>query len=181
MTGIVLAHDAPGQPSLRYVLGTLLSRATHADIAVAHLRLFAVDLSDAERADLARCRLLLGRLDAAGLDEFGMTRDGAAPRLDAFLHLLDTGHVEVRSGGTLAWVPDFSVFRGLPRTPKTPDGAVCLIGAHYFSRPLPGTGEALTGLVSAPASVRLASQRFAALWKRAHDVGEAVRSAIRSA
>jgi hypothetical protein len=177
-SGMLLAHEAAGQPPLREVLGTLLCQATHADVAVAHLRLFAIDLSPAEAAGLARCRVLLGRLDAAGLDELGPAGDGVAPRARALITLLDSGRVRVRSGGALAWCPDFSIFRGLPRTAAAPAGAACLVGAHFFNRPHAGPGAALTALLTGERAVALAGERFDALWHGAHDVDEAVRGAL---
>lgn len=192
-------------PPLRGVLATLLSSADEADLAIAHVRLLAIDLSREESTALARCRMLLGRLDAAALGEIGgaRTRDpplhGSRDRDDeariAFddhdapspptaahfarlLRLIDTGRVSVRCGGAASWVPDFSVFRGLAASSGVPHGAICLVGAHYFTRPLPGAGAALTAVLTAPAAIRTASQRFDELWASGYDVEEAVRGVL---
>src|SRR5204862_7396660 len=60
--------------NMRNVIGDLLQRASHADFAVARIRLAAVSLSAAELQHV-RCRVVLGRLDVASLDIEGGARD----------------------------------------------------------------------------------------------------------
>jgi hypothetical protein len=177
VSALVLLHGDGMRPSLRELLGTLLVRAERADIAIAHLRLLALDLTDAELGELCRCRLLLGRLDAAALDDLhvGPHDPTGRARLDRLRRLLDSGRVAIRSGGAMRWTPDFSLFHGLPISRACPAGTVCVIGAHYFTRPLAGPGAAFTALLAAPRAVRIAASRFEQLWACAHDVAEAVR------
>jgi hypothetical protein len=189
----VLAWGSARTPPLRSVLATLLCQADEADMAIAHVRLLAIDLSREESTALARCRLLLGRLDAAALgegaamgpplrfrfdDHDAPTAGPGPPHFARLLRLIDAGRVRVRSGGAASWAPDFSIFRGLPVSEYAPHGALCLLGAHYFARPLAGPGEALTAVLASASAVRTLTQSFDALWERGHDVEEAVRGVL---
>jgi hypothetical protein len=164
--------DETGEPSLREVLGTLLRAATHADLAVAHVRLLAIDLTAGEAANMGRCRFLLGRLEAAALSGMGL---GAEPaRLRTLHRLLQSGRVEIRSAGMGAWAPDFSIFRGITGAGRLPFTDVCLVGAHYFAQPPASGGPSFTCVLAEPHAVALAARRFAELWQRGHDVQPAV-------
>jgi hypothetical protein len=174
MSRSVYLHDERSDPPLRQILGSLLTRASHADMAVGHVRLLALDLSPAEVGRLARCRMLLGRLDAAMLDGVGL--DGG--RLGQLGGLLESGLVEVRSSSAVTWTPDFSVFRGLPAAPPFPNGVACLLGAHYFAQP-PVTGPSFTCVFTDAALADAMRARFEQEWTAAHDVAEAVTGTIR--
>jgi hypothetical protein len=166
--------DEASRPSLREVMGRLLAAAGEADLAITHVRLSAVDLTPAEAGGIRRCRFLLGRLEAAALAQIG---DGAArSHLVTLRDLLRSGRVEIRSAGLGVWLPDFSVYRGLPRGAF--DGDTCIIGAHYFRAPHSALGPSLTCVTRRPEAVLLATRRFAELWQQAHDVRPAVMHAI---
>jgi hypothetical protein len=176
MTTRAYLHDERSQPPLRTVLGSLLARATHADLAVAHVRLLAIDLEAAALPRLARCRMLLARLDGSSLASApARLRAGRLDRLRAFLA---SGVVEVRSPAASMWTPDFSVFHGLPRRPPFADGSACLIGAHYFGEPGTGGSAAFTCLLTGNAVVERAAARFEEEWLRAYDVGVVVAATI---
>jgi hypothetical protein len=172
MNGRMHLHDERSDPPMRVVLGSLLSQATHADLAVAHVRLLALDLSSGEVARMRQCRMLLGRLDAAA---FHGAPDAmlAADKLERLAAFVESGVAQVRSSGASAWTPDFSIFRGLPAGAPFEDGVACLIGAHYFVQPgVPGA--ALTCVMSGRALAERLSARFEEEWGKAHDVSVAV-------
>lgn len=170
-SGVLL--DDRRHPPLRQIVGRLLARATTADFAIGRVRLAAVDLTEPELRRVQRCRVLLGRLDAETLT----APPGAqAPAPDSAGHLLtlraflESGRVSVRTAGSTLWLPDFSVLDGLPPTSGFSGGAVCFIGAHYFARPYPTRGPALTCLLAGPGSIASARERFEELWEIGYDV-----------
>jgi len=167
--------DDASQPSLRVYIGRLLSTCARADIAVGHVRLSALDLAGDETRGIQQCRILLGRLEARALTDFGFVDERSDERLYGLLEFLGSGRVEIRSAGLGAWSPDFSIYRGLSATAH--DGA-CLIGAHYFRDPVTN-GPSFTALLDDADSVARALTRFEALWERSHDVLEPVIAAIR--
>lgn len=171
--------DERSSPSLRAVLARLLGSATFADFAVARVRLAAIDLTATEASAIGRCRFLLGRLEAEGLSQIAA---GAGRQHLLTLHtLLASGRIEIRSAGMSAWLPDFSVFRGLRGTGArggtgAPD--VCVLGAHYFRQPPVAAGPSLTCILTGSDAVDLAARRFTALWDSAHDVQSAVLDTV---
>jgi hypothetical protein len=174
VSGRAHLHDERTEPGLRVVLGSLLSRATHADLAIAHVRLLAIDLTPREVARLRCCRVLLGRLDGSALHG-GPDPALAAARLDGLLAFMRSGVAQVRSSGASAWTPDFSIFHGLPGDAPFQDGVACLVGAHYFAQP---PGAALTCVLSGRAIASRLTARFEEEWGKAHDVGVAVAETI---
>jgi hypothetical protein len=132
--------DEQTAPSVRTVIGTLLSRAAEADFAIARIRLGAVDLTPDELAAVRRCRVLVGRLDVQSL---AAARHESDAGLDALLAFLASGRIEVRSAGATGWATDFSIFRGLPGTDTGQ--------SHDGGRP-PGQLDPKNG-ATAPASV----------------------------
>jgi hypothetical protein len=172
-SGVGVLLDDRRHPSLRSVVGKLLARATTADFAIARVRLAAVDLTSDELANVQRCRVLLGRLDVDALapPDAGAAPDPiAAARLLTLHAFLTSGRVEVHTAGSTLWVPDFSILGGMTPSENAPTGAVCLIGAHYFARPYPTRGPALTCLLSERGSVASAKERFDELWDMGYDV-----------
>lgn len=160
--------DDRSRPTLRAIIGRLLLAAAAADIAVGHIRLAALDLSDAELGAVRRARILIARLDAGALDDIA----AAAPSPDPLLRFLRSGRVEVRSAGAGAWSPDFSIYRGAQT------GDACLIGAHWFRVPVVSAGPSFTALLTEPDAVARALDRFETLWRRSHDVLEPVIDAV---
>lgn len=165
--------DEVSQPTLRERIGGLLSTCTYAEIAVANIRLAALDLAEHEIRTVRLCRILIARLDARALTDFGHADPVLDGRLRTLLSFLESRRVEVRSAGLGAWAPDFSIYRGLPD-----GGSACLIGAHYFREPPSLTGPSLTALMSDAPSVAAAQARFEMLWRRSHDVLEPVVTAV---
>jgi flavin-binding protein dodecin len=193
--------DEEGAPTPRQLIGQLLGSATHAEIAVSHVRLGAIDLGAAETQNVQHCRVLLDRLDAGSLASLdwnaaAATAAGtasaaaagaasaaaiddavrrAAQSATALLRFITSDRVELRSAGVSTWRPDFSIYRGLSASPPAPR-AVCLVGAHYFG--LPPALPAFTCVCDDAAAVALALRRFEQLWERSHDVGDAVVAAV---
>ena len=165
--------DEAARPPLRQRIGHLLATCVRAEIAVSHIRLAALDLTEEETRSVRRCRILLGRLEVRALTDFGFTDPGADDRMDALLAFLESGRVEIRSAGLGAWAPDFSLYRGAPGA-----ASVCLLGAHYFREPPSPNGPSFTALLTDPYSTAIALARFETLWARGHDVLEPVMSAV---
>lgn len=163
--------DEAGAPPLRLVIGSLLSRARRAAVAVDHVRLAGLDLTAPELRQV-HCRLLMGSLDVEALSDLAAA-DQAAPRLGAIGAFIQSGRLEVRVGGLLRWRPDFAVFELPP-----PHGAIALVGALYFTDAAVAGGPALTCVIRAPAAVARLSRRFDELWGRARDVGDVIRSEL---
>jgi hypothetical protein len=169
--GVLL--DDRRYPTVRQVVGKLLTHATTADFAIARVRLAAVDLSEREIGSVRRCRVLLGRLDVEALSTPEESRRVEPERAGNLLTLrafLTSGRAEIRTAGATMWVPDFSILTGLPELEGVSSGAVCLLGAHYFARPYPTRGPALTCLLSGRGSVATARDRFEELWDLGYDV-----------
>lgn len=169
--------DDRSDPPLRTLIGALLERAATADFAISRLRLDGLDLGGPELERLQRCRVLLGRLDARALEE--MMGGGHGPARQHHLRTLGeflaSGRVEVRAAGVVAWNPDFSILGHLDGAPAD---AVALVGAHYFLRPFPIDGVALTTLHTDPATIAHLQTRFDEIWEEGYDVGEVVRAAL---
>lgn len=165
--------DERSEPSLRDRIAVALAGARRADFAVARVRIAGLDLGDAELGAVQRCRLLLGRLDAAMLLDTadGAARDRAGRRhLDALRRFAATGRLEIRCSGVDAWLPDFSIYQGAR--------PLALLGAHYFWQPAPAGGAALTCELREPADIARLQRRFDELWARGYDVLGVVREAL---
>jgi hypothetical protein len=181
MLGGVLLDDRSG-PALRDVVGTLLRQSAGADFAIGNVRLAAIDLTSFELAHISACRLLMDRLDVGMLaDTACIARDNAsvAANLVVLKQFAATGRLMVRATGSLCWSPDFSVMHGLPVSSLAPAGGVCLVGAHYFSRPVIPGGASLTCVITGGAAVMRARERFEDLWNRGHDVLPVVRELLK--
>ena len=155
--------DEHHDPPLRYTLGRLLASARTADIAITHLRLAGLDLTASETGSLERCRVMLGRLDASALLDTGTA--STADRFQRLAGFAASGRLFMRTAPHHTWSPDFSVFAGLPA-----NGAVALLGAHYFERPYPRFGTALTCVLTSRAAVQLCGRRFDELWTAGYDI-----------
>lgn len=170
--------DDHSDPPLRRWIGALLARTTEADFAISRIRLDGLDLSPGELGRVRRCRVLLGRLDARTLEEvMGSGHGGPARRhhLQALRAFLASGKVEVRSAGLVVWSPDFSVLGGLEGAPTE---SAAFVGAHYFARPYPIDGLALTCLITAPDQVMRLRERFEEIWEQGYDVADVVRASL---
>jgi hypothetical protein len=154
-------------PGIRSVLAALLPTSSHADFAVARIRLSALDLSPGELGTM-RCRVLLGRLEVDSL-EFVASEHSEQERvehLNALISFARSGRLRVRVCCLEEWNPDFSVIR-------TRSGSQCasmtLVGSHYFARP-PIAGPAFTCMLPGEQPAALATRRFDSIWRRGYDV-----------
>ncbi|HEX9109543.1 MAG TPA: SNF2-related protein, partial [Longimicrobiales bacterium] len=165
---------------LRDVLGPLMARAQSADFALARLRLGAIDLRPQELGALSRCRVLVERLEGVtGGDELAGSPLSVRRRLRLLLAFLESGRVEVRVAGGRCWTPDFSVLHGLRRADGALVDGVAALGAHYFSKPYPVSGPALTCVTSAGDTVRLLAGRFEEIWSSGYDVAFVLAERLR--
>lgn len=161
---------------VRERIGALLSRSIRADVAVARIRLVALDLTEGEVGGVERCRVLLGRLDAGMLLEAAEAGPpDAADRLHVLLTFAGSGRLEVRAAGMASWVPDFSIYRLRRETP------IALLGAHFFGAPYPLVGPSFTAIVEDPSMVASMRERFDELWDFGHDVLPAITGVLERA
>ena len=159
--------DETRAPSVREIMGRLLSGAQTADVAIAHVRLAAIDLQPAELGQLQRCRLLLARFDSSfAADAQSLTLDPARlVQLQRLLAFAESGRLDVHAARSQLWLPDFSVYRGIGGRQSA-----LLLGAHYFKQPYPSNAAALTCVIRDEGAVERATQRFESLWEQSHDV-----------
>ena len=166
--------DERKRPDFRDLFGTLAGGSTEVATAVTRVRLSTLDLTDGELRGLGSLRVLLAELNALRLDAEAralLAQPGRARTVRLLSELLERGILEVRSAPLGGWSPDFSVF-GNERGPTA-----VLLGPHWFQRPYPHRGPALTSL-HGPEAARLARRRHDALWEEAHDVGPAIWSLL---
>jgi len=152
-----------------------LARAASAlDVAIARIRLDALDLTPRELGRAARIRVLVRELDAFRLEGEALALARDPLRRGAFRlarrGLRERG-LHVRAAPLGGWTPDFTVFGG----EGGPEAV--LLGLHRFRRPYPHRGPAWAAAFGPPEAVRAAA-RFEALWEGAHDVGPAVRQVL---
>ena len=169
----MMLFDGRTTPGLRSVLGSALGESTDASFAIRRIRLARVDLLPDELRGVARCRVLLGRLDADTLAETGASPSSA--RTAALLDMVASGRLQVRSASLLTWDPDFAIVG------HATDADLLLFGSIQFMPPLPQRPIEELSLSCAlrdPAMVRAATARFEELWERAHDALEAVTDAL---
>lgn len=166
--------DERSERTLREVIGEFLLDATRADIALAKVRLAALDLTEAEVQGPALCRVLLGQLDASTLADATESRHDrqGLHRLAAWL---TSDRLEVRSAGLGAWAPDFSVYESASGTHTS------LIGAHYFGSPQLAVGPSVTVIDPRAETAMMLRGRFEELWVRAHDVAPAILTVLERA
>ena len=162
--------DERSRPGFRELFGRLARRSTGLDVALTHLRLSTLDLSERELARIRRIRLVLSEVSAASLDAEAhavMHRGTMAANLRRLATLLHIGTIEVRSAPLGGWAPDFSVFRRA-------DGPFSvLVGPHRFDRGSLHDGPILASLHGAD-EARKAGSRFLDVWSRAHDIRPAI-------
>jgi hypothetical protein len=162
--------DERSRPGFRELFGRLARRASALDVALTHLRLSTLDLSERELASVQCIRLLLAEVSAVSLDAEAhalLHRAPTAANLRRLATLLTVGRIDVRSAPLGGWAPDFSIFVG------DHGPAAALIGPHRFDRGGAHVGPVLASLHGAEAAARLAA-RFAELWARGHDIRPAI-------
>lgn len=164
--------DERAAESLRDRVGRLLARATHADFALARLRIAGIELPESALDGLRRCRMLIGRLDA---DTLAAPAPELAGRIAGLRGFVESGRLELRAAGLVVWTPDFSLLHGID---SHPTGHVALVGAHYLVRPSADGGPSLTCILDDADSVKVASTRFDELWEQGYDVTSTVHDAL---
>ena len=159
--------DETRAPSVREIMGRLLSGAEAAALAIAHVRLAAIDLQPAELGQLQHCRLLLARFDSSfAADAQSLTLDPTRfVQLQRLLAFAESGRLDVHAARSQLWLPDFSVYRG-----KGGRQSALLLGAHYFKQPYPSNAAALTCVIRDEGAVARAAERYESLWQQSHDV-----------
>ena len=166
--------DDRTRPDFRDAFGALASQSTGIATAVTRVRLSTMDLTESELQGVERFRVLVAEMNAIQLtaEARGLTNDPArAPRLAFLQRMLESGRLEVRAAPLAGWSPDFTVFS------NAAGPSAVLTGFHWFERPYPHRGPALSSLHFAEAA-RVAGRRHAELWETAHDIGPAVWSIL---
>jgi hypothetical protein len=169
--------DERAAPPVRAALGTLLVRARSADFALARLRLAGIDLTARELAGVARCRVLLGRLDAETFGEAAemAARDAAiGTRLGVLRAFLESGRVAVRVARAESWSPDFAVLSGV----SGPDSAVAIVGAYHLTESYPTPGPRFTCFLRDRKAAARVRARFDESWDRAYGVEDVLTVAL---
>ena len=159
-----------GPSDFRETYGVLARRARGLDVALTHIRLATLDLSEAELGSVHRVRLLLAEVSAAALDAEAhavLHQPKVAENLRRLAAIVHLGRIEVRSAPLGGWAPDFSVFRDH-------DGPFALlVGPHRFDGSALHRGPELASLHGAAAAAQTA-QRFGEIWEQAHDISPAI-------
>ena len=130
-----------------------------------------------ELRSVVHFRVLVAEMNAIQLtaEARGLVNDPArAPRLPLLQRMLESGRLQVRAAPLAGWSPDFTVFA------DAAGPSAVLTGFHWFERPYPHRGPALSSLHFAEAA-KVASRRHEELWGRAHDIGPAVWSILSKA
>ncbi len=169
--------DERTRPDFRAIFGTLAGGSTEIATAVTRVRISTLDLDAGEVERVEHFRVLIAELNALTLDSEARLIQAdprRSPRVPLLRKLLESERLEVRSAPLGGWSPDFTVF-----SDETGPRAV-VAGFHWFERPYPHRGPALTALHFEDAA-RLAAERHAELWQRAHDVGPALWSILSKA
>ena len=166
--------DDRSDEDFRAVYGALATQAVRIDAAVGRIRLSGLDLSREELASVERLRVLVAEINAGSLRseaEAIMAHPRRGESLRLLTTLLSDGRLRVRSAPLASWSPDFSLFHRA-------DGLrTLLLGTHWFQRPYPHLGPALASLHQGLPAERM-SRRFQEMWDMAHDIGQAVQSAL---
>ena len=162
--------DDRSRPDFRETFGVLARRARGLDVALTHMRLATLDLSEADLGRMHRVRLLLAEVSAAALDAEAhavLNRPNVAKNLRRLAALLALGRIEVRSAPLGGWAPDFSVF-------SDDEGYFAvLVGPHRFDGRALHRGPELASLHGAAAAERMA-HRFGEIWEQGHDISPAI-------
>jgi len=175
--------DDVSVPDGRRAFRGLLRHATSADIAVARMRLAAIDFREPELAGLECCRVVLGQFDVHALVDAVEAASGAptaAANLGVLQRFMASGRLEIRSAGARRWRPDFCVLRGARlRQIGAPDAAT-LVG-HLGIGGIgdgSGGGPSLTCVLAGKDATDRAGAAFERLWTAGHDVLDVVADTL---
>jgi hypothetical protein len=169
---VLLDHDS--NPTVRDTILHLMMSSQTADLAIANVRLGAIDLTGSTMGP-GHFRLLVANLDFGSL-EVAVAGVHDRARLRLLLGFAMSGRLEVRRAASSRWCPDFSIYHGLPNG----NADVALFGAHYF-RALFAHGTALTSLLTEPPQLTHLANRFDELWNSAYDVLPVIIDSLRDA
>ena len=160
--------DEAAQPSVRETILRLMDHAATADLAIANVRLAALDLGDTALRQL-HCRILLSAIDCS-FSTLEPDRERFVPVLD----LARSGRLQVRCSGIARWTPDFSIYRQVGSDPRN----IALLGGHYF-RALFTHGSVFTAVLDGRAQVTRLERHFESLWEDAYDVLPVIIESLR--
>ena len=166
--------DERARPDFRDHFGSLCRSAVEADVAVARIRLGALDLDGEEMAGLRRIRVVLAEVNAVRLGgeaDASLADPLRAGNVRLLMRLFQESKLELRAAPLAGWSPDFSVFRG-PQGPQA-----LLLGTHWFQRPYPHPGPALASLHRGDEACH-GARRFEELWASAYDIGPAIQGIL---
>lgn len=169
--------DERSDSDFRRTFGLLARRSSALDSAVARIRLTGLDLRSDELRSLGRIRVLLAHVSALTLRaeaEAVLADRTKALTLKRLVRRIERGNIEVRAAPLAGWAPDFSVFHRSGRP------WMLMVGLHWFARPYPHLGPALTS-IHGRSGAALAAARFDDLWRRAHDIGPAILDVLHEA
>lgn len=162
--------DERERPDIRDLFGSLCRSALEVDVAVARIRLGALDLGAEELGGLRRIRVVLAEVNAVRLGseaDAALADPGRSRNVHLLVRLFGEGRLELRAAPLAGWSPDFSVFSGAR------GAEALLVGTHWFQRPYPHPGPALASLHRGEEAGR-GARRFAELWASAYDIGPAI-------
>lgn len=166
--------DERDRPDFRDLFGSLCRSAAELDVAVARIRLGALDLGKEELGGLRRIRVVLAEVNAVRLGseaDASLADPGRAGNVRLLMRLFEEGRLELRAAPLAGWSPDFSVF-GDAEGPQA-----LLVGTHWFQRPYPHPGPALASLHRGEEAYH-GARRFGELWASAYDIGPAIRGIL---
>lgn len=161
----VLIRGASAPHLLESTIRELVAASSDVAFAVEHVRLASLHRVSDVLPGVARCRIVLGRLDVHRLDLGGAQGDPQRLGLQRLLDHARGGSLQIRTAGALRWDPDFSLYHHADRR----CGSFCLLGAHYLAPPHPGIDWPLTCLLTGRRAVQHAVQHFEGIWTGAHD------------
>ncbi|MDX1645554.1 MAG: hypothetical protein R3304_00315 [Longimicrobiales bacterium] len=181
LPGLALAPavlvDEHRRPDFRDIFIAALRHSSDVAVAVTRVRLSTLDLEPSDLAGVESMRVLVVELNALTLDAEARLLHADprnALRVSLYRALLESGRLEVRSAPLGGWSPDFSVFSG----PDGPWSVLC--GKHWFQRPHPHRGPALS-MLHLGDGAKLLARRHGEIWEQAHDVGPAIWSILSKA
>jgi len=173
--------DEASTPDPRRVLGRLLRRSGHFDLAIARVRLASIDFTAEDLREIEQCRVLVGGFDNRAL--LGAVAAAAdvpahARNLGRLREIIATGRLRLRSPGLWRWDPDFCLAHGPALEPWFPAGKAALIGWLGLSGPIACSIPRMACLIACAASARRLQAGFDRLWAQGYDILDVVAGAL---
>ncbi len=170
----VLIRGASAPDLLESTIRELVSASSDVAFAIEQVRLSSLHRVADVLLGVARCRFVLGRLDAHRLDLDGVQGETRRLGLQRLLDHTRNGGLQIRTAGVLRWEPDFSLYHHADRR----YGSFCLLGAHYLAPPHPGIDWPLTCLLTGRRAVQHAVGHFEEIWTGGHDAIAPITEAL---